>query len=109
MTYEEIVDHVRHMYENADARSIFEHIAIQVNIVGEGAGAFYVEVAERHICVEPYDYRDRDGLITAQADDLMELAMRKITFDEAIASGKIQYVGNVDKIKKLANVKFKKK
>ena len=44
MTYEEIVNIVRDNLENADAREIFEHIAFQFNITGEGSGAFYIEV-----------------------------------------------------------------
>ena len=63
MTYEEIVEKVRNDYENADARAIFEHIAIQFNIKGEGAGIFYIEVADRNVCVEPYDYYDKDALV----------------------------------------------
>ena len=31
MTYEEIVDRVREDYENADARAIFENIAVMFN------------------------------------------------------------------------------
>ncbi len=45
VTYEQIVQKVRKTFENADAREIFEHVAIEVDIVGEGAGAFYFEVA----------------------------------------------------------------
>ena len=45
MTYEELVLRVRDVYENADAREVFEHIAVQVNVEGEAAGAFYLEVA----------------------------------------------------------------
>ena len=63
MTYEDLVYKVREVFENADARKILEHVAIQVNITGEGEGIFYVEIAERHICVEPYDYYDRDCLL----------------------------------------------
>ena len=55
MTYEELVLRVRDVYENADAREVFEHIAVQVNVEGEAAGAFYLEVADRQVCVEPYD------------------------------------------------------
>ena len=39
ITYEQIVKKVRKTFENADAREVFEHVAIEVDIVGEGAGA----------------------------------------------------------------------
>lgn len=109
MTYEKIVDKVREAFENADAREIFEHVAMQVNIVGEGEGAFYIEVAERHISVEPYDYYDRDGLFTASAEVLVQLAEGKLNFCDAVASGKLVYAGNQEKLKLLGKIKLRKK
>ena len=40
-----IIYFVRKTFENADARNVFEHVAIQINVVGEGEGIFYFEVA----------------------------------------------------------------
>lgn len=107
MTYEEIVMKVREKVENADARDIFEHIAVQVNIIGEGSGAFYVEVAHRSVVVEPYDYVDRDGLVTATAEQIIAVATGKTKLSKAVESGAIQYVGNMDKFKQLLKIKLK--
>ena len=41
MTYKDIVERVREVFEYADARNIFEHIAIQINVTGEGEGIMY--------------------------------------------------------------------
>ena len=68
VTYEQIVKKVRKTFENADAREIFELVAIEVDIVGEGAGAFYFEVAERACVVEPYNYYNNDGRIIDKID-----------------------------------------
>ena len=106
MTYEEVVDKVRTLYENADAREIFEHIAFQINLEGEVSGAFYLEVAERKICVEPYDYRDRDGLITASAQTICEITDRKMSFMDAYKSGKIRYEGNMDKFYTMMRIRL---
>ncbi len=105
MTYEEIVHCVRAAYENADAREIYEHIAIQVNVTGEGEGAFYIEVAGRAVSVEPYDYYDRDGLITASADTLVNLAKGSLSYEEALQKGLLRLEGNMDKFQKLAKIK----
>ncbi|MBQ8117111.1 MAG: SCP2 sterol-binding domain-containing protein [Lachnospiraceae bacterium] len=105
MTYEEIVHCVRAAYENADAREIYEHIAVQVNITGEGEGAFYIEVAGRAVSVEPYDYYDRDGLITASADTLINLAKGSLSYEEALLKGLLRLEGNMDKFNKLAKIK----
>lgn len=109
MTYEMVVEKAREAFEYADAREIFEHVAMQVNIVGEGAGAFYIEIAERHISVEPYDYYDRDGLFTSSADILIQLAEGKLTFKDAVASGALQYAGNPYKLELLSKIKLKKR
>lgn len=99
MTYEEIVDKARAGYENADARTIFEHIAIQVNIDGEGKGAFYIEVAERSVCVEPYDYHDRDILITTTGPVFCDIAAGKLTLHDAIEKGLLRAEGNQEKLR----------
>lgn len=104
MTYEEIVEKVRSVYENADARDIFEHIAVQINIVGEGEGIFYMEVADRHICIEPYDYYDRDGLVIVSAQTIYDIADGKLTFHDAYHSGVLQCQGNIEKMKKLQKI-----
>lgn len=108
MTYEEIVYKVREGVENADAREIFEHVAVQVNIEGEGSGAFYIEIANRSAIVEPYDYYDRDGLLTADAETLIAIAEGKLSFLEALESGKMLAIGNLERIKLLSKIKCKK-
>lgn len=106
MTYEEIVHCVRDVYENADAREIYEHIAVQVNVTGEGEGAFYIEVAGRAVCVEPYDYHDRDGLITASAETIIALCQGKKTYEEVLQNGEIRLEGNMEKFRKFAKIKL---
>lgn len=106
MTYEEIVENVRLAYENADARNIFEHIAVQINITGEGEGIFYVEVAGRMVSVEPYDYYDHDALIVTDGETLKAIASGKLTFHKAFLSGKFVCHGNMDKLMKLQSIKL---
>ena len=98
VTYEQIVEKVRKTFENADAREIFEHVAIEVDIVGEGAGAFYFEVAERACLVEPYNYYNHDGRVIATADVILKLAAKKIHLREAWQGGLIKYEGNEVKL-----------
>lgn len=106
VTYEQIVKKVRKTFENADAREVFEHVAIEVDIVGEGAGAFYFEVAQRALTVEPYNYYNNDGRIIATADVILKLAAKKLSLREAWLTGQIKFEGNevkfqllLDKIK----------
>lgn len=94
ITFEQIVKKVRKTFENADAREVFEHVAIEVDIVGEGAGAFYFEIADRACLVEPYNYYNHDGRIIADADVLLKLAAKKMTVKDAWYSGQLKYEGN---------------
>ena len=109
MTYEEIVDRVREDYENADARAIFEHIAVQFNIEGEGSGIFYIEVADRKVCVEPYDYYDKDALVVISSETLMALSKGTMTTEEALEMGLMKLSGNREKLKMLRKIVFKRK
>jgi len=94
ITFEQIVKKVRKTFENADAREVFEHVAIEVDIVGEGAGAFYFEVAERACIIEPYNYYNHDGRIIASADVVLQLAAKKMSVRDAWYNGLIKYEGN---------------
>lgn len=109
MTYEEIVETARSIFENADARMIFDHIAVQVNIHGEGAGAFYMEVADRSICIEPYDYYDRDGMVDTDGQTILDICNGLITLDEAVESGRFILYGNDEKLAKLRDIKYRNK
>ena len=44
MTYEELVKKVKKVVEKIDKGAVKEHTAIEIDIEGEGEGAFYVEL-----------------------------------------------------------------
>jgi len=98
MTYEQIVEAVRKEFEYADARTVFEHVAIQVNVIGEGEGIFYFEIADRQCCVEPYDYYDRDGLLITSGQVLLDICEKKYSFREALETGRFRYEGDMRKL-----------
>ena len=98
MTYEEIVAKVRTIYEKTDVSQVKEHLAIQFNVIGEGEGAFYVEVADGQMKVEPYDYVDRDVLVTATAAELFKVMQGEIGLVAAYTTGRIKAEGNLGKI-----------
>lgn len=109
MTYEQIVERVRGIYEHgADARDIFEHVALQINIEGEGHGAFYIEIANRQICVEPYEYYDRDAIITITADNIFHILDGEIPFEEAYQKGLFTVQGDIEKARLWSKVRMKK-
>lgn len=109
MTYEELVLKIRDIYEYADARDVYEHVAVQVNVTGEAAGIFYIEIAERKICVEPYDYYDRDALVTVDTKILCDILEGKMGYSEANSSEAFKIEGNPRKIELLSKVRVKKR
>ncbi len=97
MTYEALVDSLRQAYSSADASAIKEHVAIQFNVTGEGEGALYVKIADGQIDVQPYEYYDRDVLVTTSADALIAIAEGKLDPVHAFLTGKIKASGNLGK------------
>lgn len=97
MTFEELVREVREAYASVDISGIHEHVAIEVDIRGEAEGAFYIEIRKDRIYVEPYEYYDRDAIITTSADVILDIARGRLDVEEADNTGRIRVRGNLDK------------
>lgn len=97
MTYQELVSKLKDTYQEKDASKISEHLAIQFNIQGEAEGALYLEIADGQLHVEPYEYYDRDILVTTSAADLLALAEGNLDLLDAYQAGKISAEGNLEK------------
>lgn len=108
MTYEELVEQVRTAYAGVDASGIAEHVSFQFNIEGEAEGAFYLEISDGKINVEPYEYYDRDVLVTTSAAHLLEIVSGKLDPVKAYLTGKIKAEGNLGKAAFLKELSAKK-
>ena len=97
MTYEQIVAKAKEIMAAKSADSVKEHLAAEIHITGEGEGAFYVEVNDGKINVEPYEYYDRDFILTATAENLIAVVEGKLDAVLAYTTGKIKIDGSVDK------------
>ena len=105
MTYFELVEKVRTaLVVKADASKIEEHIAVQVNVTGEAAGAFYIEIKDGKLVVEPFTYNDRDFQLTGEGADVLAVALGKKTLEAAVTEGVIAHEGNWDKTLVLSNI-----
>lgn len=67
------------------------------NITGEGAGAFYLEIDNGEVKVEPYEYYDRDVLITSSTDNIIKIMNGKLDPVLAFTIGKIKVEGDLGK------------
>ena len=97
MTYETLFETVREIFMKADVSRVEEHLAFQFNITGEGAGAFYAEVKDGSLSVEPYEYYDRDATFICSADTLIRLASGKLDPVFAFTTGKLKVEGSLEK------------
>ena len=97
MTYEEIVTKVRETFKDADVSKIKEHLAYQFNITGEGEGAFYVEVKEGELFIEPYEYYDRDAIFICTSEVLFKMISGKLDPIAAFTIGKLKVEGDLGK------------
>lgn len=94
MTYEEVVKKAKQAAKNIDISAIKDHVAIQIDIEGEGEGAFYIEAADGKVTVEPYEYYEHDCKVKTGADTIVELLSGKLNAEEAMSEGKIQVEGD---------------
>lgn len=109
MTYEEMFEEVKNNFLTRDVSSVTEHLAYQFNITGEGEGAFYVEVKDGELHVEPYEYYDRDAIFICSAKTLFKLADGKLDPVFAFTTGKLKVEGSLDKALKLKDFVLKAK
>jgi len=104
MTYEEIFTKVKDMFKDADVSGVKEHLAYQFNITGEGAGAFYAEVKDGELFIEPYEYYDRDAMFICSADVLFKILAGELDPVKAFTFGKLKVEGNLDKALKIKSL-----
>lgn len=97
MTYEELVEEIRSIFMKANVSEIKEHLAYQFNVRGEAEGAFYAEVSDGKLSIEPYEYYDRDVVFTMTADVLLKIAKGEMDAIHAYTTGKLKVDGSIDK------------
>ncbi len=105
MTYEQVVAKVRAKFQDADASSIDGVKALQINLEGKNvSGIFYIEVKDRNVNVEPYEYYDRHAIVTVNPTNLLKLLDGKLDPVEAYTKGKVAVDGDVSAVLDIINL-----
>ncbi len=104
MTYEEIFEKSRELILANDASGIEGHLAVEVDITGEGSGAFYIELKDGNIYVEPYEYYDRDCKLIISGDDFLSICSGSLDSVKAFTNGKLKIEGDIDKALKMSEI-----
>ncbi len=108
MTFIEAFEKVKAATEKSSTEGIAGHVAIQVNLCDEDAsGIMYIEVADGVLSVEPYDYVDRDAMITVSSKDLVRVLSGRLGYDKAVANGVLAVAGNEEKAAELKKLVVK--
>jgi putative sterol carrier protein len=104
MTYEEIFQTAKTEFMKSDVSEIKNHLAVQIDIKGEGEGAFYVELKDGELFVEPYEYYDRDLKLILTAKNLFKLIDGSLDAGKAYALGKLKIEGDLAKALELQKI-----
>ena len=97
MTYNEIVEKVKKEFGKADVSNYEDHLALQINITGEGEGSFYTEIDQGTLTIAPFDYNDNNATLTASAEDIISIFSGKLDINAAAEAGKLEIVGDYAK------------
>lgn len=98
MTYEKIVEKVKKALSKVDATAVSGHLAVQVDIYGEGEGAFYIEVKDGKVDVQPYEYFDHDIRIRCTGEEIIAIAEGKKKILDEVAAENIEALRNVSRL-----------
>lgn len=110
MTYTDLFYEIKGKFMGADVSDIQEHLAFEFDIEDEEAGgAFYVEVKDGQLYVEPYEYYDRDAMFICTPEVLMKIADGEMDPVAAFTAQKLRVEGNIDKALRLKEIIEQKK
>lgn len=104
MTYEEIFARSKKLILKNDACGIKGHLAVEVDITGEGSGAFYIELNDGKIAVEPYEYYDRDCKLIISGEDFLSICDGSLDAVKAFTNGKLKVEGDIDKALQVSEI-----
>ncbi len=97
MTYEAIVEAARDKFCDIDVSDVQGVRAFQINIEGKSVnGIFYIEIKDGKVNVEPYEYYDRNAIITVNPTNFIKLINGKLDPVAAFTSGKLSVDGDVN-------------
>jgi len=102
MTYESIVKGAEEAVKKLDYKNVTEHIAVEVDVEGEGEGAFYIEFYNGDVKVEPFNYYDRDVLVRGNAESILNVLNGRQSL--ADVKNEVNWEGNLSKAAKLKDI-----
>ncbi|MBO5494878.1 MAG: SCP2 sterol-binding domain-containing protein [Eubacterium sp.] len=96
MTYESVVQAARKKFSDADVSSVNGTVAFQIDLIGKVEGTFYIEIKDGRVNVEPYEYYDRNAILTMNATNFTKLINGKLDPVIAFTTGKLKVDGDIN-------------
>lgn len=97
LKFEDIFEKVKKEFGTADVSNYEDFLALQINVTGEGEGAFYAKIENGTLDIQPYDYKDNNVSITASGNDLIDIFAGKLDIAKAYENGKLTVEGDMAK------------
>lgn len=104
MTYEEIFQTAKAEFMKSDVSQFKQHLSVQIDIIGEGEGAFYIELKDGVLHVEPYEYYDRHVKLIATGKNFLKIVDGSLNSVVAYTTGKLQVEGDLGKALELQQI-----
>jgi len=103
MTFEQIISEVKNKTASFDGSTYDGFLAVQVTL-SDLNQVFYVEIKDKKISVEPYDYHDRQAHLIITSDKFLKLIERKLNPVVAFTTGQLKVEGDAGKALELAGL-----
>lgn len=103
MTLESVVDEVRTKaasYQEGDYQGF---LAVQITLTDLNQ-AFYVEVKEGKLSIEPFEYHDRQANLKITSANFIKMINGKLNSVLAFTTGKLKIDGDISKATEMANL-----
>ena len=106
LSFVEAFNNLKPVYEELYAEYLAHHggelpedyrRVVQIQILGRGAGFFFLELRRDGIRIEPTTYHDADVFVAASYDNLVGMTDGTVSSDRLFMNGQMKVLGNIAK------------
>ena len=103
MTLENVVKEVKEKASSYKEGSYGGFLAVQITLTDLNQ-AFYVEVKEGKLTIEPFEYNDRQANLMISSTNFIKMINGKLNSVLAFTTGKLKIDGDISKATEMANI-----
>ncbi|MCL2069008.1 MAG: SCP2 sterol-binding domain-containing protein [Oscillospiraceae bacterium] len=103
MTLQNVIKEVKAKTASFDGSTYQGFLAVQITLKDLGE-AFYVEIKNGKLSVEPYEYHDRQANMIVSSADFVKIINKKLNAVLAFTTGKLKIDGDIGKASEMAEL-----